>query len=603
MKNIYYLGISISHNSSAAIMKNGEIIVAVQEERFVRVKNYFGYPKKSIDYCLSKLNIAAEDLNYVAYTTSNMPGIEVKYKRTMNFTMKDWHDYYGDKYFGRKLRGDDCTDYNHWLRDDPKFNNETEYFDFSYLEGNDEAILDRSKDIQLFREEQIRCVSDHIGIEKNKVKFLDHHSCHAYYAYFGSPFRNKDCIAITLDGWGDGRNLTVWKVTNNEFELLSESTENDLGRLYKITTLLLGMKPNEHEFKVMGLAAYAKEKYVFDAMEIIKDLCEVKDMKIISKKRPNDLYEYLRSEWKAYRFDNIAGALQKYVEITASDLVRDVIKHTGINRLVLSGGISMNIKMNKVISEIEGVNEFFVCGSGADESLSMGGCYLLNKDQSYKNKKLTNLYLGYDISDEFYDFDFKPYEEDFHVEYDVSIKRVALLLTDGDIVAVSRRCAEFGARALGNRSILANPSIYESVKKINEAIKNRDFWMPFALSILSEEAENYIVNPKGFDSPHMTMSFDTKEDNYMKIKAGTHAYDMTIRPQMVRKETCPHYHELISEFFNITGIPALLNTSFNLHGKPIVNDINDAIETFRNSGLDHLFINDKVLISKIKKFL
>ena len=594
-KTEYTLALSISHNSSAALMQDGKIVVAVCEERSRRKKNYIGYPKNAVDYCLEKAGITGKQLNRIAYTTIDNPGILVKSKTNTQFTLQDYRDYYGERFYKRRLRGEDCLDYLQWLRDDPKFNSDIQYFDFSYI--TDEVLKNPDLDIELYRKEEARVLSEHLSVDNEKIEFLDHHTCHAYYSYFGSPFRGKDCIVLTLDGWGDGRNQTVWKVSDEKFTLLAESNQNDLGRIYKMATLLLGMRPDEHEFKVMGLAAYAKSSHVNRAKQVIDNLCTVEGMRIISKNRPEDLFSYLEEAWKVYRFDNIAGAVQAYTEEIACALVRNIVRETGVRRFVIGGGIAMNIKMNKAISELEEVEELFVCGSSGDESLSIGGCYLLNSDPK-SNQPIPNLYLGYDISDEIDQFEINSYANKFDVQTDVTFDQVASLLANGDIVAVIRGRAEFGARALGNRSILANPSRRETVQQINEAIKNRDFWMPFALSILEEKLDEYILNPKKLQSPFMAISLDVRPEKNAQIEAGTHPYDKTVRPQAVSKIHTPEYHALISAFQKITGIPALLNTSFNLHGEPIVDTITDAVRTFELSGLDHLLIDDQILFSK-----
>ncbi len=165
-------------------------------------------------------------------------------------------------------------------------------------------------------------------------------------------------------------------------------------------------------------------------------------------------------------------------------------------------------------------------------------------------------------------------------------------------MAAVRGREEFGARALGNRSILANPNDPEVIKVINEMIKNRDFWMPFALSIMEEEADSYFINPKGIISRYMTLGFRTLDKNYPRIKAGTHPYDRTCRPQFVSKKFNQEYHSLINEFFKLTGTPGLLNTSLNLHGYPICSNLEDVSFTFFNSSLPYVYINDNYLISK-----
>lgn len=591
----YHLALSVSHNSSAALMKDGEVIVAVCEERSRRKKNYVGFPKNAVDYCLKKAGITADKLSRVAYTTIDNPGLLIKAKTNTEFSLADYRDYYGERFYKRRLRGEDCVDYLKWLRDDPQFNKDEEHFDFSYL--NDDVLTDDQREMDLFRAESANLLANELGIPKEKIEFLDHHTCHAYYSYFGSPFRGEDCIVLTLDGWGDGRNQTVWRVSGEKFTLLAESGQNDLGRIYKMATLILGMRPDEHEFKVMGLAPYAKASYAERAMAVIEDLCEVDGMRIVSKNRPKDLFSYLEESWKTHRFDNIAAAVQLYTEKVACQLVSNIAKQTGIRRFVIGGGIAMNIKMNKAISELDDVEEIFVCGSSGDESLSIGGCYLLNSNQSL-NQPVSNLYLGYDIRDEIAIFEPKKYSDKFEVRDSITPDDVAKLIANGDIVACVRGRAEFGARALGNRSILADPSRRSTVQQINEAIKNRDFWMPFALSILEEHSHEYILNPKRLSSPFMAISLDVRPEGHAKIEAGTHPYDKTVRPQFVTRDDAPQYHELISAFYRLTGIPGLLNTSFNLHGEPIVDTIADAIRTFELSGLDHLLIEDRILLSK-----
>jgi len=595
MTDSLMLAISISHNASAALMRNGVIVSAALEERFVRRKNYVGYPKQAIDYCLKKEGVTGAELTRVACTTVDNPGLIIKAKTSTQFTMRDYIDYYGERYYARKFRGEDCSDYLRWLHTAEKFNSDVQHFDFSYL--TDEVLLNPRLDIELFRRETARLFGSHLGISPDRIEFLDHHSCHAFYAYFGSPFRGSDCIALTMDGWGDGRNQTVWKICNDVPTLLADSAQCDLARLYKMATLILAMRPDEHEFKVMGLAPYAKPSHVDRALQVIKNFLAVDGIRVVHKDRPRDLYSYLVDGWRDHRFDSIAGAVQKYTEMIARQLVANIARETGIHRFVLSGGVSMNVKMNKAISELDSVEELFVCGSGGDESLAIGGCYFLNASAG-TNAPLQHMYLGFDVGDEIQGFDFESIRGRYHLVINVTPEEVAEALFRGDTVAVVRGRAEFGARALGNRSILANPSQRGIVQKINEAIKNRDFWMPFALSILEDRHEDYLVNPKRLQSPVMAISLDTRSERHGEIEAGTHPYDRTVRPQFVSKTHTPEYYRLISAFHQRSGIPAVLNTSFNLHGEPMVDSLGDAIRTFDLSELDHLLIQDRILLSK-----
>jgi carbamoyltransferase len=590
--DVYFLGIHCGHNASCAVMKNGKIIAAAQEERFSRKKNDTGYPRRAIDYCLSKARIRGADLCRAAYTTREYSSISIKSRYNVKFSLKDYFDYYGPKFYNRKLSGENCLDYLKWLRDDAQFNPNETNFDFSYL--TDAVLLDHETDVKLFNQERLRTLSEHLGLNRDKIDFLDHHTCHAYYAYFGSPFRSEDCIVITLDGWGDGRNQTVWSARHGQLELIADSNQNDVGNIYSMATLILGMRPDEHEFKVMGLAPYAKGPHVQEALAPIKDLLHVRGLRIEHKNRPKNLFKFLQESWQSHRFDNIAAAVQQLTESILTELVTNIKAETGIGRMVVSGGIAQNIKLNMAIAELPCVDSLYVCPSAADESLSLGGCYYLNRENN-NNLPLTHVYLGYDIGDDFRSVNWSELSKKYVVEPKTSAQQIAALLAKGDILARINGSAEFGARALGNRSILANPSNPKVVEQINRAIKNRDFWMPFALSIIEEHADRYIVNPKKIKSPFMCIGFNTRPEQYNRIHAGTHPYDKTVRPQFVSTVETGSYYEIINAFFKITGIPAILNTSFNLHGEPIVNTIADAVRTFELSGLRYLLIGDTLL--------
>ena len=592
---MYKLGLHIGHNASCALMKDGEIVYVGQEERFTRIKNIMGFPYKALKHGMEREGITGEDIEVACYSSKVSLPLFIKSSYISNLSIRDYYDYYGDRYYNRRMKGENCLDYFQWMRDDEQFNKHPSYFDYSFL--TDEVLLDDDKSVELFRQEEVRFLSEEFDIPKERIQFTDHHTGHAYYAYYASPFRGKDCAIVVLDGWGDGANQTVWKAENDVMTEIARAGENDIGRVYKLATLLLGMRPDEHEYKVMGLAPYAKEEYIDRAYEALKDLCKIEGMKIKHNKRPDNLFNYLKEAWLDHRFDNIGGAVQRFSEEIGCALIENIHQETGIRRFVLSGGIALNVKMNKAISELDCVDEFFVCGSGADESLSVGGCYILNKDEK-GGEPLKNLYLGYDSADGLDDPEWDQVREEFEVVEDVSDQEVAKILASGEVVARIAGRAEFGARALGNRSILADPSRKESVYRINEAIKQRDFWMPFALSILEEYTDDYLSNPKSIFAPHMTIGFDTLPDKYLDIQGGTHPYDKTVRPQFVTIEAAPRYHSLISAFKDETSTPALLNTSFNLHGEPIVNDLKDALHTLRDSGLNYLLFENRLIKKK-----
>lgn len=260
---------------------------------------------------------------------------------------------------------------------------------------------------------------------------------------------------------------------------------------------------------------------------------------------------------------------------------------------MLSGGIALNVKANKVIHELPCIDNLFVSPGPGDESLSLGGCYYLSTEQ---NQPLRNARLCLDASRE--RVDYAALAAKYDVKYKVTNKEVAMLLSKGIIIARVYGKAEFGPRALGHRSILAQPRYLSSVKVINKAIKNRDFWMPFALSILDKGVHDYVLMSDGVSVPFMTVAFMTKATLRNDIAAGVHAYDSTVRLQVVTQSDASDYYDLIDLFTTITGIPALLNTSFNLHCEPMVSDLDDALHTLDNSCLTHLVYQDMLITKK-----
>lgn len=590
------LGIHDGHTASAALSINGEIIFAAQEERFTKVKIQEGFPKKTVEYILEKFSLTGNDIDKVVFSTIDIGFTDLYSRREEQHTIKDWIQEM-DEYWNPKLKGESYNkNYllnlrnknSKYIPKDDIYEYPDFLFELPYKEG-----------VEQFNAIRRKAAADLIGINPDNVEFYDHHTCHIYYSYYSNPNRKSDTIGFTLDSYGDGKNQTVWKIENDHFDLIEESSECDLGRLYKIATLYLGMRPNEHEFKVMGLAPYVKEKYANEVYEELKDLLHVQGMKIVHKNRPVDLYQFMLEKLRPYRFDSVAAGLQKYLEVITKEFLINVHTHTGAKNFVFSGGVSMNVKLNKVLGELDFVEDFFVCGSSSDESLSIGACYVANNRHDIKNRALPHLYLGsYESQTEIDEYiKRKGLDKKFSVRHGVKNNVIAKMLADGQVVA--RMCGkmEFGARSLGNRSILANPSNTNIVKEINEMIKGRDFWMPFALTILDSCQTKYIKNSKGYESRYMATSFDTKPEYLHEIQAGTHQYDNTVRPQILSREQNESYYDLIKQFEEISGIGALLNTSFNLHGLPMVNDIQDAIHVFENSGLEHLLI-DEILISK-----
>jgi carbamoyltransferase len=305
-----------------------------------------------------------------------------------------------------------------------------------------------------------------------------------------------------------------------------------------------------------------------------------------------------------HRFDWVCGGIQKLTEDMLTTWIRNAVTETGVRKVVLSGGVFMNVKANKAIMELPEVEALFIFPSCGDETNAIGAAWHLysevkkQKGERIDIQPLEHFYLGSEFNEGEIDEAIKGY----HFEKKVNIKEcndiekvVAELIAKGEVVARFKGRMEFGARSLGNRSILANPSEWKVIKIINDMIKNRDFWMPFAPSMLGDRSHEYVVNPKGIKAPYMILTFDTKQEKVNKLIAAIHPYDSTCRPQEVYKDWNEGYYKLISYYSCLTGESTILNTSFNLHGYPIVCTPEDALEVFNRSGLTYLALENMLL--------
>jgi len=310
-------------------------------------------------------------------------------------------------------------------------------------------------------------------------------------------------------------------------------------------------------------------------------------------------------EWRM----ELAGVRLRRTRIEEDTLLRWArLMHQryGGDRLALGGGVFMNVKANMLLAQEDWVEDLFTFPSCGDESNAVGAAYLgyvdecARRDQTARPEPFGPAYLGTSVTDA--ETEAVIRDRELRSRYKVAFhdrieERVAELLVSDGVVA---RCAgrmEFGARALGNRSILANPTDHRVVGLINRMIKNRDFWMPFAPTVLAERADDYLRNPKGLASPYMMLAMETRPAARDALTAALHPHDATARPQILEQAWNPEYHALIRAFEGRTGVGAVLNTSFNLHGEPIVCTAADAVDTFERSGLQHLAVGHW-LISK-----
>ena len=466
---------------------------------------------------------------------------------------------------------------------------------------------------KIFKIRQDERINDLIKITNcdiKKINFLDHHSCHLYAAYYCSPFVNSNnkILAITADGSGDNISSSVSVINKGLITNLSKTSRHaSLGKIYSRITMLLGMRPWEHEYKVMGLAPFSSPKLVERELIKFQNLLFVNKKKLVFQQKTklsmNYIMDYLIENFKFQRFDVIAGAIQKFTEDMIVELVEESLKKTNTNYLVCGGGLFMNIKANKLISEIPKLKKVFFMPSSGDESLSIGSAlhgYYKNHNK-IKRSSIKNLYFGKDYHSTENKINIIQFCKSYNTKVkiitnDNKYKLIANLLSKNKIIARCCGKSEWGARSLGNRSILCRPDKLENIVLLNNAIKQRDFWMPFSPVILEKFHKNYLINNKNISPYFMASAFDTIKKNRSKIIASIHPVDFTARPQVVNKYNNNDFFILLNEFYKLTKIPALLNTSFNLHGEPIVETPNDALRVFFLSKIDVLVLNKFIIV-------
>ena len=391
-------------------------------------------------------------------------------------------------------------------------------------------------------------------ISIDKINFLDHHTTHAYSA-IANIKDWKEGLVFTLDGVGDYNCASVNIFKEGKLRTIQTTDHyNSLGYFYSSITELLGMRSGEHEFKVMGLAPYSNIKHYSPILVKLRELIIInKKGNFEAKNSPIKLNKILGSIIQYQRFDNVAGAIQALTEELIVLWINFWIKKTSIKNIAVSGGVFMNVKACQKVLEDCNVNKYFIVPSAADESTAIGAAFYgsLRLSKSSNLTPLKDLYLGMSFKDD----EIQNYLINNKISDRYVILRpnninqeVANLLSQNEIVARFNGKMEFGARSLGNRSILANPSDFAMVEEINSKIKIRDFWMPFTPSIIEDDINNYIYNNKNIFCPYMILTFNTTSLAQKHLKAAIHPRDKTIRPQCVVQSWNPEYYELIKEF-------------------------------------------------------
>jgi carbamoyltransferase len=440
-----------------------------------------------------------------------------------------------------------------------------------------------------------------IGVSKKRIEPVEHHLAHASAAYHTAPWRDEKILVLTCDGSGDRLSATVNIGERGALSRIASVSEHDsIGRLYALVTRYLGMAPLEHEYKVMGLAPYVSAgSRVESAARDFSSLFEFTSDGLAWRRRAGvpsmyAAYGFLKKLLTGKRFDTIAAGAQKFIEDLLVQWVSHAVRETGIRKIACAGGVFMNVKANLALLEIPEVEDLYVFPSCGDESNSIGAACHLAARAGDRIQPLGALYYGEPITDREAQLALEGLSNaKLRCRWVSDIERLtAEKLAEGKIVARAKGAVEFGARALGNRSILARADSAVAVREINEMIKNRDFWMPFAPSVLADRAKDYYEKPKPVSSPYMMFGFRSRPEKRAAFAAALHPYDFSTRPHEVLEEHNADYYRLLKEYESRTGEGILLNTSFNLHGEPIVYRARDAVDVFLRSGLRHLALGN-----------
>jgi carbamoyltransferase len=548
------LGINYSqmHDSSACIVRDGELLFAVAEERISRVKHDAGFPKNAIQACFDFTGVRAGQVDEACFGWQTAGPV---YRHDLKC------------YITRKMP-------------------------LTYLNGLNSTLHFLS---MWHQQSGAKKFAQQFGPTTARVRFVDHHLAHAISAYAYSGF--DEAAVVVMDGRGAWEATTIWHGRNGRLDpVLMISFPNSVGYFYSEFTEFLGFHRNSDEWKVMGLAPYGKPgvdlsdfidlnaaPYLVHAKQVAangsKPFANMTALLGPSRMPESEIVE---------RHKNIAFAVQDACETAMMNVVRMAIEKTRCRNVCLAGGVALNSKANGKILASGLVDKFFVQPAASDDGVALGAALVPYLDGNGKVpiKAMRHGYWGPCFDDAAIESNLRTYKLRYTRLTDPAAT-AAELLAQGKILGWFQGRMEFGPRALGNRSILADPRDPEMNAKVNNAVKFREWWRPFAPSFKKEAAGDYLESAT--DSPFMIVTAQVRPEKRSIIPSVTHV-DGSARPQTVEKEINPHYWRLIDEFGKRTGVPVIMNTSFNLRGEAIVNTPTDAVRTFFSSGMDALVI-------------
>lgn len=566
------LSIHDAHDAGAGIVERGRVIGAVNEERFTKLKNDVGFPINSIKYLLSESEveevqkIAVPWIGGSAMFARMIPYLEVKRRKV-------WRkEFEKPSRFRMKLRN----------------------LFFKAIQDQQPRWLWKAAGETIGNHVFTQRL-DKIGIKK-EIVFVEHHTAHAASAYYASGF--KEALIITIDGAGDGVSGTVSTGINGEIKRLNEfKASASLGILYGAATVACDMRYSGDEGKLMSLAAYSYPSDIKELYDI--SYYDEKRRQLVSNNGRK--YEYLLAEylkdhilWRNNR-ESFAYAVQKHAENQVLKIIRQYMKETGIKKIAVSGGFFSNIIVNMMINELAEVEDFFVFPHMGDGGLPVGAAYYVDflENGKLEKKQIDNLYYGPKYTNSEIEKVLKKHKKSGKIEYeeqrDIAGYTAGKMVDEKQIVLWFQGRMEYGPRGLGDRSVLSLANDPEYRNNTNLIIKRRPYYQPFASTILEEDARK-LLEPYPRENKFMTTGYRVKKGKMQELVAASHI-DGTTRPQILGDEN-KLYRKLLLKVKSETGTGALLNTSLNKHGQPIVMTPEDAVWTLLNTGADYLAIGD-----------
>ncbi len=569
MKILGLLG--FGYNPAASLIIDGELVAFVEEERMINFKGaHFMFPGFAAKWCLQKAGLTLDDVHYIAWGWDN-----TAYRFRMPLFFASQFLKYG---FLRKSNGAIQEVLSSQIID--------------YLPGTV---------IRKIREGLRR-----VGLKGKipKIEFIDHHEAHVASTYLLSGF--DEATAIIIDGSGESTCTSIWHAKNSKYKLLKKiEIPHSLGWFYAGMTDYLGFIPYRDEGKVMGLAPFGKrvpelEEKIAKVIEISSDSYKLDPSYFLldtheAGKHFSDKLVKLLGPPRYYgeplddRIKDIAFVVQDTLEKVVLNIVKAATDNGRSRKICIAGGVGLNCKMNGVIRQSSYVDKIFVQPASGDAGVALGAAITLShKLGEWKPYRLKNVYYGPSFSDE----EIKKELDIAGVKYskpDNIAQKIANAISEGKIVAYFDGALEFGARALGHRSILANPCDPKMKDKVNLRVKFRESWRPFCPSLAVESIHDYVEDAD--DAEFMIVAYQAKKGIRDIIPSVVHV-DNSVRPQTVEKDINPRYWEILNELKSFTGHAVVLNTSFNLRGQPIIAQPRDAIACFFSNGLDILVLNN-----------